>query len=174
MLVNAVNTPNPSMDVAVREKRLAAAASVGSALVLGALKAFLTTSTGSLGVLSEALHSSLDLISAIITWLSVRVSDRPPDSSHTYGHAKIESFAAFVETFLLLLTALYIIYEAIHRLLFHDAHIRPTIISFLILLVCLAIDVVRSRALSRVALLYQSEALEADALHFSTDVWSTS
>ncbi|NDQ58727.1 MAG: cation-efflux pump [Acidipila sp.] len=168
-----MNPANPLIEQAMREKLLAAAASVGSALVLVALKIFLTTSTGSLGVLSEALHSSLDLIAAVITFLSVRVSDRPPDSSHTYGHAKIESFAAFVETFLLLLTALYIIYEAVHRVFFHDAHIRPTVVSFLILLLCLAIDVVRSRALTRVAHQYQSEALEADALHFSTDVWST-
>jgi cation diffusion facilitator family transporter len=171
--VQAVSPP-PTLEEAVREKRLAAIASVGSALILVALKVFLTVATGSLGVLSEALHSSLDLVAAVITWLSVSVSDLPPDSSHTYGHAKIESFSAFVETLLLLLTAIYIIYEATHRLLFHEIHLRPNAVAFVILLVCLAVDVVRSRALIRVARRYQSEALEADALHFSTDVWSTS
>lgn len=167
-------SPPANLEDANREKRVAAIASVGSALLLVGLKVFLTVATGSLGVLSEALHSSLDLVAAVITWLSVSVSDRPPDSSHTYGHAKIESFSAFVETLLLLLTAIYIIYEATHRLLFHELHIRPNAVAFVILLVCLAVDVVRSRALIRVARRYQSEALEADALHFSTDVWSTS
>ena len=97
---------------------MAALASVGSAIVLVSLKIFLSHLTGSLGVLSEALHSSLDLIAAIITYLSVRVSDRPADADHTYGHGKVESFSAFVETGLLLLTAAYIIWEAVQRLFF--------------------------------------------------------
>jgi len=162
-----------SIEEAAREKRLAAAASVFSALLLVGLKVFLTVATGSLGVLSEALHSTLDLVAAVVTLLSVRVSDLPPDASHTYGHAKIESFSAFFEVLLLLLTALYIIYEAARRLLFHEIHIRPSLLAVLVLLVCVAVDVVRSRALYRVARRHQSEALEADALHFSTDVWST-
>src|SRR5260370_34832169 len=83
-------------------KQMAALGSIGSAVVLVGLKVFLAAATGSLGVLSEALHSGLDLIAAILTWLSVRVSDRPADSGHTYGHGKIESFSAFVETGLLL------------------------------------------------------------------------
>src|SRR5580704_2355083 len=90
-------------------KQMAALGSIGSALVLVALKVFLAASTGSLGVLSEALHSGLDLIAAILTWLSVRVSDRPADSGHTYGHGKFENFSAFVETGLLLATSVYII-----------------------------------------------------------------
>jgi cation diffusion facilitator family transporter len=137
------------------------------------LKVFLTVATGSLGVLSEALHSSLDLIAAIITFLSVRVSDRPADADHTYGHGKVENFAAFAETGLLLLTAVYIIWEAVQRLFFREVQIRPSLLAIGVLLVALVIDVVRSRALQRVAREYGSEALEADALHFSTDVWST-
>jgi divalent metal cation (Fe/Co/Zn/Cd) transporter len=86
-------------------KQIAALASVGSAIVLLSLKIFLTVSTGSLGVFSEALHSSLDLIAAIITYLSVRVADRPADADHTYGHGKVENFSAFLETGLLMLTA---------------------------------------------------------------------
>jgi cation diffusion facilitator family transporter len=156
-----------------REKKLAALGSVGSAVVLVSLKVFLTVATGSLGVLSEALHSSLDLVAAVITYLSVRVSDRPADAAHTYGHGKFENFSAFVETGLLLLTALYIIWEALNRLLFRAHHIRPSLTAMLILLVALGIDLTRSRALGRVARRWPSEALEADALHFSTDVWST-
>jgi cation diffusion facilitator family transporter len=157
----------------IREKRLAAGASVVSALVLVALKAFLSYATGSLGVLSEALHSTLDLIAAVITYLSVRAASLPPDESHPYGHEKIESFSAFVETLLLLATALFIIYEAAERLFFAGVSIRPSAVAVLILCVCLAVDLARARALTRVARRYSSEALEADALHFSTDVWST-
>jgi cation diffusion facilitator family transporter len=157
----------------VREKKRAALLSVGSAAVLVSLKTFLVVRTGSLGVLSEALHSGLDLIAAIITFLSVRVSDQPADERHPYGHGKFENFSAFIETGLLVLTALYIIYEAFQRLFFQSVHIEPSITAILILFVALAIDINRARALNKVAKKYSSEALEADALHFSTDVWST-
>jgi len=156
-----------------REKRSAALLSVGSAVLLVSLKAFLVIRTGSLGVLSEALHSGLDLIAAVITFLSVRVSDEPADERHPYGHGKFENFSAFVETGLLLLTALYIIYEAFDRLFFHTVDIQPSITAIMVLLVALAIDITRARALKHVARKYSSEALEADALHFSTDIWST-
>ena len=156
-----------------REKKLAALGSVGSAVVLVSLKVFLAVVTGSLGILSEALHSSLDLIAAVITYLSVRVSDRPADETHLYGHGKVESFSAFVETGLLLLTSVYIIWEAFQRLFFREVHIRPSLLAIGILGFALLVDLVRSRALGRVARKYLSEALEADALHFSTDVWST-
>ena len=156
-----------------REKKRAALLSVGSALLLVSLKAFLVIRTGSLGVLSEALHSGLDLIAAIITFLSLRVSDQPADERHPYGHGKFENFSAFVETGLLVLTALYVIYEAFDRLFFHVVHIQPSVTAILVLLVALSIDITRAKKLSRVAKKYTSEALEADALHFSTDVWST-
>src|SRR5467141_3791783 len=157
----------------VKEKKRAALLSVGSALVLVSLKTFLVLRTGSLGVLSEALHSGLDLVAAIITFLSVRVSDQPADEKHPYGHGKFENFSAFVETGLLLLTALYIIYEAFMRLFFRSVHIQPSILAIVVLLVALSIDITRAKRLTHVARKFSSEALEADALHFSTDVWST-
>jgi len=156
-----------------REKKRAALLSVASALLLVSLKTFLVVRTGSLGVLSEALHSGLDLIAAIITFLSVRYSAQPADERHPYGHGKFENFSAFVETGLLALTALYIIYEAFHRLFFHSVHLQPSLTAIFALFVALVIDLTRARALIRVARKYSSEALEADALHFSTDVWST-
>jgi cation diffusion facilitator family transporter len=156
-----------------REKKRAALLSVGSALALVSLKAFLVLRTGSLGVLSEALHSGLDFIAAIITFLSIRVSDRPADATHPYGHGKFENFSAFVETGLLILTAMYVIYEAFQRLFFHSVHIQPSVTAILVLIVALSIDITRSKKLAQVAKKYSSEALEADALHFSTDVWST-
>jgi cation diffusion facilitator family transporter len=157
----------------VREKKNAALLSVGSAVVLLSLKTFLVVRTGSLGVLSEALHSGLDLLAAIITYLSVRLSDQPADEGHPYGHGKFENFSAFVETALLLITAVFIIYEGIHRVFFHHVHIQPSITALLILIVALSIDITRAKALGHVARKYHSEAIEADALHFSTDVWST-
>jgi cation diffusion facilitator family transporter len=157
----------------VREKKRAALLSVGSAVVLLSLKTFLVARTGSLGVLSEALHSGLDFLAAVITYFSVRMSDQPADEGHPYGHGKFENFSAFVETGLLLITAVFIIYEGIDRLFFHHVHIQPSVIAVLILLVALSIDITRAKALGHVARKYHSEAIEADALHFSTDVWST-
>jgi cation diffusion facilitator family transporter len=113
------------------------------------------------------------LIAAIITLVSVRLADQPADERHLYGHGKFENFSAFVETGLLALTALYIIYEAFARLFFRSVHIQPSVTAILVLLVALSIDFTRARALARVAKKYSSDALEADALHFSTDVWST-
>ncbi|HEV2289263.1 MAG TPA: cation-efflux pump [Candidatus Acidoferrales bacterium] len=159
---------------AVRQKKLAALTSMAAALVLVSLKIFLSFRTGSLGILSEALHSGLDLVAAVITFLSVRIADKPADADHTYGHAKFENFSAFVETTLLLLTALYIVWEALQRLLFRHALVRPSLLAIGLLALMILIDATRARAISRVATRYPSEALEADALHFSTDVWSTS
>jgi len=158
---------------ATHEKRVAALASVGSAILLVLLKVFLAVVTHSLGVISEALHSILDLVAAVITYLSVRVADKPADADHLYGHGKVESFSAFVETGLLLLTAIYIIWEAFQRLLFNTVHIQPSIQAIFILGLGMGIDTFRARALRRAAKKYPSEALEADALHFSTDIWST-
>src|SRR5690349_344429 len=131
-----------------REKKRAALLSVGSALLLVSLKTFLVVRTGSLGVLSEALHSGLDLVAAIITFLSLRVSDRPADERHPYGHGKFENFSAFLETGLLALTALYIIYEAFDRLFFHSVHIQPSLTAMFVLLGALVIDITRAKKLS--------------------------
>jgi len=163
----------PPASAETREKTRAALLGVASAAVLLGLKAYLTVRTGSLGVLSEALHSGLDLVAAVITLMSVRLSDVPADEKHPYGHGKLENFSAAVETGLLLLTALYIIYEAFLRLLFRSVHIEPSVTAIVVLLVALLIDLTRATALQRAARKFQSEALEADALHFSTDVWST-
>ena len=155
------------------EKRAVALNSVVAATFITVLKIVVGITTGSLGVLSEAAHSGLDLIAAFITLLSVRVSDKPADADHQYGHGKIENFSAFLETGLLLLTCVWIIYEAIRRLFFRHVEIEPTLAAFLVMLASMAVDAWRSRALRRVAEKYDSQALQADALHFSTDVWSS-
>jgi cation diffusion facilitator family transporter len=124
---------------------MAALGSIGSALVLGGLKVFLAVASGGLGIFSEALHSGLDLIAAILTWFSVRVSERPADSEHTYGHGSTESFSAFVETGLLLVTSVYIIVEAFVRLLYKRVHPEASLLVMLTLGLAMGIDLIRSR-----------------------------
>src|SRR6266404_1998967 len=155
------------------EKRAVAGHSVLAALAITTLKIVVGVTTGSLGILSEALHSVLDLIAAIITLMSVRVSDKPADADHQYGHGKVENFSAFIETGLLLLTCVWIIYEAAKRLFFHHVEIEPNIAAFVVMFISMIVDFWRSRALGRIAAKYDSQALEADALHFSTDIWSS-
>ncbi|HYA94754.1 MAG TPA: cation-efflux pump, partial [Terriglobales bacterium] len=155
------------------EKRGVALNSVLAATAITGLKLVVGITTGSLGILSEAAHSGLDLIAAAITLFSVRVSDKPADADHQYGHGKVENFSAFLETGLLLLTCVWIVYEAIRRLFFHHVEIEPSLAAFLVLFASMAVDAWRSRALGRVAAKYDSQALQADALHFSTDIWST-
>jgi cation diffusion facilitator family transporter len=157
-----------------REKTLVALSSVGAAIGLTSLKIIVALLTGSLGILAEAAHSGLDLVAALMTFFAVRVADRPADASHNYGHGKVENLSAFLEAGLLLLTAVWVIYEAIRRLLFHEGHIDASIWAFLVMFVSIGVDFIRSRALLRVARKLGSQALEADALHFSTDIWSSS
>jgi cation diffusion facilitator family transporter len=159
---------------AVIEKRRVALLSVFAAIFLTASKFIIGILTGSLGILSEALHSALDLVAAAITYFSVRISDKPADSDHHYGHGKIENISALIETFLLLITCSWIIYEAVQRLLSGRVHIEINTWSYLVVLTSIIIDFSRSRALLRAAKKYNSQALEADALHFSTDIWSSS
>ena len=155
------------------EKRAAAANSLVAALAITGLKIFVGITTASLGILSEAAHSALDLIAATVTLFSVRVSDKPADADHQYGHGKVENFSAFIETGLLLVTCIVIIYEALKRLFFHHVQIEPSLAAFLTLLFSMAVDFWRSRALGTIAAKYDSQALQADALHFSTDIWSS-
>jgi cation diffusion facilitator family transporter len=156
------------------EKRAVAGNSVLAALVITGAKVVVGITTGSLGILSEAAHSGLDLIAALVTFFSVRVSDKPADADHQYGHGKVENFSAFIETGLLLLTCAWIISEAVKRLFFHRVEIEPSIAAFVVMFLSIAVDAWRSRALGRIAAKYDSQALEADALHFSTDIWSSS
>jgi cation diffusion facilitator family transporter len=156
-----------------REKRAVAGNSVLAAFVITGLKVFVGLATASLGILSEAAHSGLDLIAALVTFFSVRVSDKPADADHQYGHGKFENFSAFIETGLLLLTCVWIVYEAMKRLFFHHVEIEPTVPAFIVMFLSIVIDYWRSHALGRIATKYDSQALEADALHFATDIWSS-
>jgi cation diffusion facilitator family transporter len=157
----------------VKEKNRVAFVSVLAAIFLTGFKLIVGLVTGSIGILSEALHSGLDLIAAVITMFAVKVSDKPADKDHQFGHGKVENLSALIETLLLFITCFWIIYEAAHRLISGKTEIEVTAWSYIVVISSIVIDFTRSRALSRVAKKYNSQALEADALHFSTDIWSS-
>jgi len=161
-------------EIPSREKQAVAFSSVLAALLLTVLKALVGLATGSLGILSEAAHSGLDLVAAVLTYFSVRVSGKPADLRHPFGHGKVEHLSAFMETGLLLATCTWIVFEAVRRLFFRHVHVEPSLWAFGVMFISITIDTFRSRALFRVARKYNSQALEADALHFSTDVYSSS
>jgi cation diffusion facilitator family transporter len=156
-----------------REKRRAAASSVAGAVGLTTFKLIVGFATGSLGILAEAAHSALDLVAAVMTLIAVRISGRPADRSHLYGHGKVENLSALVEAALLILTCVWIIRGAIDRFLTGAVEIEVTFWSFAVMATSIVVDVSRSRVLRRAAVKYRSQALEADALHFSTDIWSS-
>ena len=156
------------------EKYRVALASLLAACVLTTLKLIVGLSTGSLGILAEAAHSGLDLLAAGVTLWAVHMSARPADRQHTYGYGKFENLSALFETLLLLATCGWIVYEATQRLVLHQpVDVTPSVWAFLVVMLSIVVDASRSRALRRVSLKYRSRALEADALHFSTDIWSS-
>jgi cation diffusion facilitator family transporter len=158
---------------AEREKSSAALTSVIAAALLTLLKIIVGFLTGSLGILAEAAHSGLDLGAALVTYWAVRAAGRPADHDHLYGHGKIENLSALFETLLLLVTCIWIVYEAIERLFVKAVEVDASIWAFLVMGISIIVDYSRSRVLYRAARKHRSQALEADALHFSTDVWSS-
>lgn len=165
--------PDSLRQDADREKSWAAGSSVIGAIFLTVMKIVVGLATGSLGILAEAAHSGLDLVAAVMTLFAVRISARPADPSHLYGHGKVESLSALVETALLILTCLWILHNAAARFLTGAVEIEVTFWSFAVMITSIVVDVSRSRVLRRTAKKYHSQALEADALHFSTDIWSS-
>ena len=157
----------------IREKKRVAGSSVLAAIAITGLKLFVGLETNSLGILSEAAHSGLDLLAAAITYFAVSISDRPPDRDHQYGHGKVENVSAFIETLLLVATCAWIIYEAVGRILGAEAHIIANVWGYAVISLSIIVDLSRSRALRRAAKRFHSQALEADALHFSSDIWSS-
>lgn len=155
------------------EKNTAALSSVGAAIFLTGLKIVVGLLSGSLGILAEAAHSTLDFAAAIITFFAVRAASKPADRGHAYGHGKVENLSALVETFLLLGTCAWIIYQSISRLLSAQVVVNASVWTFGVMIVSIIVDFSRSRLLYRIALKHRSQALEADALHFSSDVWSS-
>lgn len=155
------------------EKKKAAMSSIVAAVFLTTMKFVVGILTFSLGIISEAIHSLLDLLAAIITYVSVSISDKPADKEHQYGHGKIENLSAFLESVLLVITCGWIIYEAVGRLTSNNADVKVTVWSYGVVIISMIIDISRSRMLFKAAKHNNSQALEADAIHFSTDILSS-
>ncbi len=156
-----------------REKRTVALMSVAAASAMTVLKIVAGILSGSLGMLSDAAHSGLDLLGAGLTFFSVGISDRPADEDHTYGHAKIENISAFTETFLMAASCVWIVSEAVQRIFLRPKDVKVSVWPFAVLLLSMAVDYWRSHQLNAVARRTGSSALEADALHFASDIWSS-
>ena len=137
-------------------------------------KAAVGFATGSLAILSEAGHSLIDLGATVMTYIAVRISGKPADAEHHYGHGKVESVSALAETALLFLLSGIVIWEAAKRLVENEGHVVvASAWAFGVIIASMVIDFFRARALSKAAKETQSHALEADALHFSSDLWSS-
>jgi len=154
-------------------KRRVSMISMLAAAVMTVLKLAVGLLSGSLGVLSDAAHSGLDLIGAALTFFSVRVSDKPADEDHTYGHGKVENLSSFSEVILMAVSSGWIIWEAIQRTLYHSVELRHSIWPVLVVLTSIGVDYWRSRKLYAVAKQTGSPALATDAFHFSSDIWSS-
>src|SRR5271168_2308091 len=146
----------------VKEK--AALGSIAASARLTAAKAIVGLMTGSLAILSEAGHSLLDLSATVLTYFAVRISGKPADAEHQYGHGKVESVTALAETALLFLLTGVVVWEAVQRLIDAQAHaVEATIAAFAVIAGSIMVDFFRARTLARVAKETSSEALEADA-----------
>jgi cation diffusion facilitator family transporter len=158
----------------MNEKERVALGSIAASAGLTAAKAIIGLLTGSLAILSEAGHSLLDLSATVLTYFAVRISGKPADAEHQYGHGKVESVTALAETALLFVLTAIVIFEAVRRLIGEHVHaVDATIAAFAVIIGSIVIDFLRSRTLKRVARATMSEALEADALHFRSDMWSS-
>ena len=158
----------------MNDKERAALGSIAASAGLTAAKAIIGLLTGSLAILSEAGHSLLDLAATVLTYVAVRVSGKPADAEHQYGHGKVESVTALAETALLFLLAAVVMYEAAQRLIGERVYaVEATAAAFAIIVASIVVDFFRARTLGRVAEETSSQALEADALHFRSDMWSS-
>ncbi len=161
---------NDVLKTGSNEKIRIAISSIIASAALTITKLVIGLSTNSLGILSEAMHSGLDVIAAVMTYHAVRMALRPPDARYTYGYAKFESIASLVEIILLFAVAGWVSYEGIDRIFLKNVEPELTVFAFGIMFVSIAVDYGRSRALYRTAKKYGSQALEADGLHFKTDM----
>lgn len=147
--------------------------SIISNTLLIIMKVIVGLISGSVSIISEAIHSSMDLVAAVIAFLSVKVSDNPPDSRHPYGHGKVENISGVIEAILILLAAIFIISEAVKKLLGEKIELDSIWIGSLVMLISAVVNIVVSRKLYKVAHETKSVALEADALHLKTDVYTS-
>jgi cation diffusion facilitator family transporter len=147
--------------------------SIISNTLLIAMKLIVGIISGSVSIISEAIHSSMDLVAAIIAFISVKVSDNPPDSKHPYGHGKVENISGVIEALLIFAAAIWIILEAVKKLLGDEIVLEKIWIGSIIMIISAVVNTIVSRMLYKVARKTKSVALEADALHLKTDVYTS-
>ncbi|HEV7401092.1 MAG TPA: cation diffusion facilitator family transporter [Solirubrobacterales bacterium] len=152
----------------IRTKSGAAALSIASNALLIAIKLAAGAITGSIAILTEAVHSLIDLVASVVAFVSVRKADEPADADHPYGHEKVESLAATIEGLLILLGAAIIVYEATHRLVV-GSQVETIGVGIAVMGFSVLANLVVSAVLSRQAKAYDSPALEGDAAHLRTD-----
>ena len=170
----ALDSPALTLAESSAQKRRVARDSVLAAGAMTLLKLAAGLLSGSLGVISDAAHSGLDLVGAVLTFFSVQVSDKPADEDHTYGHGKFENLSAFCEAILMAVSCAWIIYEAIDRIFFRSVELHHSLWPVLVLVTSIGVDFWRSRRLKAVAIRTGSPALATDAFHFASDIWATS
>jgi len=169
-----LDSPALTLAESSAQKRRVARDSVLAAGAMTLLKLAAGLLSGSLGVISDAAHSGLDLVGAVLTFFSVQVSDKPADEDHTYGHGKFENLSAFCEAILMAVSCAWIIYEAIDRIFFRSVELHHSLWPVLVLVTSIGVDLWRSRRLKAVAIRTGSPALATDAFHFASDIWATS
>ena len=156
-------------------KQRVALSSIAASAGLTTAKGVVGVMSGSLALLSEAAHSFIDLGATVMTYFAVRSSGKPADAEHHYGHGKIESVSALAETALLFILAGIVIWEAAKRLMSaQPPEVEATPWAFAVILLSILVDFLRARVLYRTAEKTSSHALEADALHYDSDMWSSS
>lgn len=128
--------------------------------------------TGSVSILSEAIHSTMDLLAAVIAFFSVRISDRPADDIHPYGHGKVENISGVIEALLIFVASVWIIIEAVKKII-NPGEIDSVGLGFIVMFISAAINFIVSKKLYKVAKQEDSIALEADALHLKADVYTS-
>lgn len=157
----------------MNKKTKVARLSVFSNTLLIIMKVIVGILSGSVSIISEAIHSSMDLVAAIIAFFAVRVSDTPPDSRHPYGHGKVENISGVIEALLIFAAAIWIIAEAIRKLLGDKIELESIWIGSVVMAISAVVNIIVSRKLYKVARETKSVALEADALHLKTDVYTS-
>jgi cation diffusion facilitator family transporter len=153
-------------------KAKAARLSIMSNTSLIIMKLIVGLLTGSVSIISEAIHSTMDLLAAIIAFFSVRISDKPADESHPYGHGKIENISGVIEALLIFIASVWIIVESIKKII-NPEGIESVGIGFIVMFISAAVNFIVSKKLYKVSKAESSIALEADALHLKTDVYTS-
>lgn len=147
--------------------------SVLTGFILTLIKGIAGILTSSLGLLSESLHSFFDFGAALFAFFSIKISAKPADEKHTFGHGKVENLSALFQSFFLFITSIWIIYESVQRIFLKKVEVKANFLAFSVILISIILSALLSRLLKKGSIYYKSQALEADGLHYTSDVYSS-